>query len=149
MLKPKFHLKPPANAAAWAVLAARATDSLSPKSDPWAGRFPLPCPTQVGRGTLVSGSPQCCWNCGHCNDPWCWHSQTRVRRSDGHGACRLQVRGQSPCFGRQAPPVDPSGALLFSPGTKAAPVPADQAVQAPQPQAGPTAVEAAALGQGT
>lgn len=67
---------------------SRSNGSLSSRSDPWVGRFSLPYPTQVGGGT---DPPQCCWNCGHCKE----HSQTGVRRSDGHGACRLQLRGQS------------------------------------------------------
>lgn len=54
--------------------------------------------------------------------------------------------GESPCFGRQALPMDPSGALLT--GHKGCTVPADQTVQEPQPQAGPMAAEAAALGHG-
>lgn len=78
----------------------------------------------------------------------------------GAGTARLEsggVTGMGPAGSRSEDRVLVLGGRLClwihqvhsSPGTKAAPVPADQAVQAPQPQAGPTAAEAAALGQGT
>lgn len=32
--------------------------------------------------TLALHVPQRCWNHGHCNDSWCWHSQPGAKRNN-------------------------------------------------------------------